>query len=46
MRKSHEQRLITKEHIAAHTHLNFMALHSSVLVTNVVESCFKPKLLL
>ena len=24
MRKSHEQRLITKEHITRHTHLNFM----------------------
>ena len=49
MRESHEQRLVTKEHLATYTHLNYMfkpALCSSALVIkllNVVESCFNPK---
>ena len=55
LHKSHEQRLITKDHIATHTHLHF-ALYSSTVVIklskcntlaiNVVVSYFKPKLLL
>ena len=48
MKKSHEQRLITY-HIATHTHLYFMfkpAVFSSALIVNVVEYCFKLKLLL
>ena len=35
--KSHEQRLVTKEHIAMHTNLIFFALYSSTLVIK----CFK-----
>ena len=43
MRKSHEQRLVTKEHIVMHTHLNF-ALYSSALTINflnlVSQNCY------
>ena len=35
---THEQRLITKEHIAMHTHFNFKALYSSTLVIKVFKA--------
>ena len=47
--KSREKRLITKEHIATRTHLNFkfkLAVYSRTLVTTVFKSSTKLKLLL
>ena len=45
MSKSHEQRLITKEHIAMHTNL-ILLFYTRTLVIKLFNSGLKPKFLL